>query len=274
MLRKCEYCGNNFEDTIANCPHCGSNNKYVRRTTNDTPKTIEELLDWCNARNLHLLSMRFFIGQDYKGPKAYGIYKNPTTGIVTVYKNKGDGTRAVRYEGTDEAYAVNEIFIKLKEEIIHHKQLTCTADPHNYSKKNYDTYNRTYTKPVSSNSSKGGGFIEGIFGVIGSIFHRRPVLYIILILYVMARGSSCMGISSSSYNGYSYNGSTYSGSSYYYDGSSSYDNDSGYSWDWDWGSDSSDSYDYDWDSGWDSYDYDWDSGWDSSDWGSDWDSDW
>ena len=38
-----------------------------------------------------------------------------------VYKNKADGTRAVRYKGTDEAYAVNELYLKLKDEILNQK---------------------------------------------------------------------------------------------------------------------------------------------------------
>lgn len=62
---------------------------------------------------------RFFIGEDYKEPKAFGIYQDGNRFIV--YKNKADGSRAIRYDGLDEAYAVNEIYLKLKEEIANQK---------------------------------------------------------------------------------------------------------------------------------------------------------
>ena len=66
--------------------------------------------------------MRFFIGIDYKEPRAFGIYKEPATGNCVVYKNKADGSRAIRYTGTDEAYAVNEIYQKMRAELLEHKQ--------------------------------------------------------------------------------------------------------------------------------------------------------
>ena len=53
---------------------------------------------------------------DVLQPKAFGIYKD-SDGNFVVYKNKGDGTRAERYRGKDEAYAVNEIYQKLRSEI-------------------------------------------------------------------------------------------------------------------------------------------------------------
>ena len=67
--------------------------------------------------NLPLEEMRTFIGEDYKGAKAFGIYKDETDGTFVVYKNKEDGTRAVRYKGSDEAYAVNELYQKMKERV-------------------------------------------------------------------------------------------------------------------------------------------------------------
>ena len=67
--------------------------------------------------NLPLEEMRTFIGEDYKGAKAFGIYKDESDGTFVVYKNKEDGTRAVRYKGSDEAYAVNELYQKMKERV-------------------------------------------------------------------------------------------------------------------------------------------------------------
>ena len=70
-----------------------------------TPQTVEELLAFCERHELPLSKMRFFIGLDYPGAKAYGIFKDKN-GDFVVYKNKADGSRAVRYRGPDEAYAV------------------------------------------------------------------------------------------------------------------------------------------------------------------------
>ena len=58
--------------------------------------------------------MHVHIGEDYKEPKAFGIYRDAASGHFVVYKNKADGQRAVRYEGMDEAYAVNELYQKIR----------------------------------------------------------------------------------------------------------------------------------------------------------------
>lgn len=98
------------------CDYCGGVNDHVMRSADGVPKTIEELKAFCRAKNLPLEKMRFYIGEDFRQPKAFGIYKDGDGNFV-VYKNKGDGTRAERYRGKDEAYAVNEIYQKLKSEI-------------------------------------------------------------------------------------------------------------------------------------------------------------
>lgn len=79
------------------------------------PRTISELLDFCSQKNMPLRTMRFFIGENCPEAKAFGIYQDPDGNFV-VYKNKADGSRAIRYKGPDEAYAVNEIYEKLKSE--------------------------------------------------------------------------------------------------------------------------------------------------------------
>lgn len=116
MKVKCDYCGSFIEDTDETCPHCGGVNEHVMRSADGVPKTIEELKALCRAKNLPLEKMRFYIGMDFRQPKAFGIYKD-SDGNFVVYKNKGDGTRAERYRGKDEAYAVNEIYQKLRSEI-------------------------------------------------------------------------------------------------------------------------------------------------------------
>lgn len=122
MKIKCEYCDGMFDDTLEKCPNCGAPNANVRRSTSDQPTTIEGLVEWYQSKGLPPYeTTRFFIGIDYKDPRAFGIYKDGNTGNYVVYKNKNDGSRAVRYEGTDEAYAVNEILTRLKQEILEQK---------------------------------------------------------------------------------------------------------------------------------------------------------
>ena len=114
MNIKCENCGNFYPETDAKCPACGASNPRAAQA--DVPKTIEELKAFCRSKNMPLERMRFFIGEDYREPKAFGIYKDENDHFV-VYTNKADGSRAVRYEGPDEAYAVNELYQKLKSEV-------------------------------------------------------------------------------------------------------------------------------------------------------------
>lgn len=120
MQIKCEYCGAFIEDTDEKCPNCGGVNGNLKRSTDGTPKTIEELKIWYKEKNLPPKeTTRFFIGENYEGARAFGIYEE--NGEYIVYKNKDDGSRAVRYKGRDEAYAVNELYLKLKSEILNQK---------------------------------------------------------------------------------------------------------------------------------------------------------
>lgn len=114
---KCEYCGATILSSDRECPQCGAPNpNYVEemKRTVFLPKTIEELKEYCSERGMPLLRMRFFIGEDFKEPKAFGIYQDGNEFVV--YKNKANGQRAVRYRGPDEEHAVNELFQKLLEE--------------------------------------------------------------------------------------------------------------------------------------------------------------
>ena len=124
MKIKCEYCNNYLDDTEEKCPNCGAVNNNYKRVGEGVPTTIEELQQWYKERNLPPQEVtRFFIGIDYKEPKAFGIYKDSNTGNFVVYKNKDTGERAIRYEGNDEKYAVNELYLKLKEEILNQKSV-------------------------------------------------------------------------------------------------------------------------------------------------------
>ena len=112
MEIQCGNCGRVYDASEAVCPDCGNVNPRVLTQ----PVTIEELLLFAQAHNLPLKDMRFFIGENYAGEKAFGIYR-AEGGNVVVYKNKADGSRAIRYEGPDEAFAVNEILQKMRSEI-------------------------------------------------------------------------------------------------------------------------------------------------------------
>ncbi len=115
---KCEYCGGVILSSDKTCPTCGATNlHYVEDAPSVvlTPHTIEELAEYCAERNMPLQRMRFFIGENYQKPKAFGIYQNGA-GEFVVYKNKSDGSRSIRYLGRDEEYAVQELYLKLLEE--------------------------------------------------------------------------------------------------------------------------------------------------------------
>lgn len=122
MKIPCEYCGQMIPETAQKCSYCGAGNRRVRRTAYGVPATIEELRAYCRHHNLPLADMRVFLGEDDRGAKAFGIYRDENTGNFVVYKNKADGTRAVRYEGSDEAYAVNELYLKIRERVAEQKR--------------------------------------------------------------------------------------------------------------------------------------------------------
>lgn len=93
-----------------------------------TPKTIAELQQWYEEHNLPPQeTTRFFIGINYRQPRAFGIYQDGDNYVV--YKNKNDGSRTIRYQGPDEAHAVKELWEKLKQEILRQKANQRGAKP-------------------------------------------------------------------------------------------------------------------------------------------------
>ena len=65
--------------------------------------SIQDIKNLAEKHNIPLTEMRFFVGENYTEPKAFGIYEE--NGEFIVYKNKDNGQRAIRYQGTDEAEA-------------------------------------------------------------------------------------------------------------------------------------------------------------------------
>lgn len=265
MKIKCDYCGAVIDETEERCPSCGAPLSGANRTSDEQPKTMEQLNAWYKAHHLPPENItRFFIGKNITEPKAFGIYRN-SVGDFVVYKNKANGDRVIRYQGADEAYAVNELYQRLKAEIVDQKA------------------QRPATPAQAASTTKPKKARKGCL-VVGGLF--------ILITMLVAIFDKSIP------NGYyNYQGRDYyrqGNSWYYYDSRSNdwypyeyddlegltEDNASDYhvdrhvgkdfestSW-YDAGS-TSDDYDWDDDSDWgSSSDSDWDSG------GTDWDSDW
>ena len=122
MKVKCEYCNSDIEATLDKCPNCAAPNVNIVRMTADTPGTIEELKMWYQSKKLPNAEVtRFFIGENINEPRVFGIYKDKNTGDFVFYINNAGGERAVKYCGDDEAYAVNLIFLRLKDAILDQK---------------------------------------------------------------------------------------------------------------------------------------------------------
>ena len=161
MQIKCEYCGSMIDEAATKCPYCGATNQSVKRSADHTPKTIAELQQWYQDRHLPPYeTTRFFIGINYTKPKAFGIYQDGDQFIV--YKNKANGERAIRYKGTDEAYAVNELYLKLKDEILNQKAL-------NQQKKQYSASSKAKKKHSVKDFFKSVGLFFCIIIPIGLI---------------------------------------------------------------------------------------------------------
>ena len=267
MKVKCEYCDSFIEDTLDKCPNCGAPNEHMMRSANSVPKTIEELKEFCVRKNINTAQMHIHIDEDYRGEKAFGIYRDGENFIV--YKNKAGGERAVRYRGTDEAYAVNELYQKMKEMVTEAK-----------SRGTVRTVRKSSVNPPrKKRKALIIILIIVILALIGSVLDKQPTngyysyngdeyCYDAGQWYMYGNGGwSSVNIDGDfvvnygDYADYDYNGELYNGNS-----------------GWDWGND--DGYDYhanDWDNDddWDDDDWgddDWDSDWDFG--GGDWDSDW
>ena len=116
-IAECPFCGAKVASDQKKCPSCGAANElYVeyKRNLPDAPLSISGLAAWCAERKIIPSRMRFFIGEDFREPCAFGIYRDSDRFIV--YKNKSGGDRIVRYDGPDEARAVRELFAKLLDE--------------------------------------------------------------------------------------------------------------------------------------------------------------
>ena len=267
MKIRCEYCNNYIDESEEKCPTGGAPNKNFKRTANQTPTTITELEEWYKAHNLPPYEItRFFIGINCQEAKSFGIYKDDNTGKFIVYKNKDTGERKIRYEGKDEKYAVNELYMKLKEEILNQKEINNNRNINGSSKSKFGTnLRKLITIIIATIIIIGVGFTvlrktpsRGYYNINGQeYYYVQGNWYIYNNDWVPSSTPSYEGNVGDYYDGYSYDSSD---SSYTDITSSSVYDES-------WESSSSSSDDWDSDSSWDSGDS-WDSG------GTDWSSDW
>lgn len=299
--KQCPYCGATVRSDEKVCPGCGSANEgYVEDTARTIyhPKTIEELKEYCAERGMPLLKMRFFIGENYQHPKAFGIYRDKDRFIV--YKNKANGERAIRYQGPDEAHAVNELFAKLLDEC-HNRGIYPDGKPQQIT--NTGTSSSSQTRSLSgqsqrisrasnssySRSSSGGSSAGKAIGIFIILFF---IIFMLVSVFSHSKDGYYRDNRNKLYYRYGSDWYVYSDTSYSYNSSwrSSYSNNNwsktsslqaesiddyylGTEYRSSWGgsdfknssawdsikdSDSSSSSDYD---SWDSGDTDWDSDW-------------
>lgn len=114
---KCQYCDNAIEDVFEICPICNAPNRFHYRIIKGVPKTIKELKDWMSDRKLPPENViKYAIDENKNESNTMGIYRECNSYIL--YKNDDVGNRKVIYNGSDEEYAVNEAFLKIKEGIL------------------------------------------------------------------------------------------------------------------------------------------------------------
>lgn len=106
------------------------------------PKTIKELEKFYKDHNFPTYEeTKIFIGEQYKSLKAYGVYKDSKSGKYVVFQNKGNGVKITYYEGYDEEFAVNKVYLRIKERLI-------DKDKKSLSKRFQNTYLFIYSTVI------------------------------------------------------------------------------------------------------------------------------
>ena len=147
---------NTGEQTPANAAVAGSSGWQP----GTRPRTIEQLQDFCAYNEMPLEKMRFFVGEDYKEARAFGICREDRRFVV--YKNRSDGSRVVRYDGPDEAYAVGELYDKLLDEC-HRRDIWPDGKPADLEKRRKSEKRRRIAIAV---------VVVLLVGTLGYIFYR------------------------------------------------------------------------------------------------------
>lgn len=257
--KKCPYCGADLRSDEEVCPGCGAPNEYFVSggvpSLSHRPRTMEDLKDFAAEHSLPLEQMRFYVGRDYRESRAYGIYQDGDKFIV--YKNKADGSRAIRYAGPDEERAVGELYEKLLSECHNRGFYPEQSTP-------ISSRIRQPSRPAASRHSGG----RPGQGLPGSLRNPKISLALIALLLILFFARSCglgLGSAPEEESLYSTGNVLYEGEGFdewEYDQADQWDDDRVDSWDSSEGED----WEYEWN--WDSNDSYWDS--DDTDWESDW----
>lgn len=146
------------------------------------PTTIEELKEYCAKNRIPIKKMRFYIGEDNREAESFGIFRE-ADGNSVVYKNKSDGTRAIRYRGDDESYAVSEIYKKLMEE---YEEYSKTSPGHSiFASKSAKTDKQISSRPNRKGMQQEAKWYQKVLGIllIGVIafFIWEPTLFFALL---------------------------------------------------------------------------------------------
>lgn len=118
----CGSCKVKYSNKLNKCPNCGVLNpsripvEAPSEHSFQMPKTLRELELLLEENRLSPNDIRLHIREDYPGPLCCGIFQD-AEGNFVVYKNRIDGSRVVRYQGPDEAYAVSELLQKALERV-------------------------------------------------------------------------------------------------------------------------------------------------------------
>ena len=252
-VSKCPYCGSDLRSDEEICPGCGAPNEYYVSggvpSFSPRPRTMEDLKDFAVEHSLPLERMRFFVGRDYRESRAYGIYQDGEKFIV--YKNKADGSRAIRYAGPDEERAVGELYEKLLSECHNRGFYPEQGTP-------ISSRIRQPGRPAASRHSGG----RSGQGLLGSLRAPQISLALIALLLILFFTRSC---------GLGRGNAPEEAPLYYSSGDVLFEREDIDEWEYGqadaWDDDRVDS----WDSGEDeNWEYDWT--WSSDD--TDWDSDW
>lgn len=114
---RCKACGEWINDTDKFCSNCAAqNNKQVDVSNDDIPDTIAELRKWYMQQiAINNKIRRYMIGFSSDDPNAVGICKSGDSFIV--YENDSNGVPTAKYKGTDEAYAVNAMYLLIQSDL-------------------------------------------------------------------------------------------------------------------------------------------------------------
>ena len=248
----CPYCGSDLRSDEESCPGCGAPNAfYVTEAgvpVSLRPRTMEDLKDFAVEHCLPLEQMRFYVGRDYRESRAYGVYRDGDKFIV--YKNKADGSRAIRYAGPDEERAVGELYEKLLSECHNRGFYPEQGTP-------ISSRIRQPRRPASSRHSA----VSQGQRLLSSLRNPKISLALFALLLILFFARSCglgLGNAPEEDPPYSSGGVLYEGEDFdewEYDQADQWDDERVDTWD----SGTEEGWEYDWT--WDSDDTDWDSDW-------------